>query len=70
MTEEQRLALCSAYLALIEEYTSPKINGAYNPHEIALGYIQRSMPEMAVYHVINAGVPREVVITLQTLVLG
>lgn len=71
MTHEQRDALNAAYGALLEEYTGPTLHGVFNfNRQIALGYLKTSKPEMAAYHVIHAGVPRELVLTVQTLIYG
>lgn len=63
-------ARCDAYGKLMEEHCTPS-NPVYPRHHdyfLAVQYIRDVKPDHARYHVIHAGVPRDLVLAVDALV--
>lgn len=64
-------ARCAAYRSLLEEYGKPPAKAEYPRHldyMLALGYIMECKPDFARYHLIHAGVPKDLVLATDALV--
>lgn len=72
MTPQQQ-ARCVAYTQLMEEHcTTRGADNSFLRHDymMAIHYIEQGNPEHARYHVIHAGVPRDLVLAVDALVSG
>lgn len=65
---EKMLARCAAYRLLLEETPVSRRLGREYDREQAATYISLGMPDQARWHMCGSGVPKEYIISVDTLI--